>query len=177
MGKIGHRGERSSASRNARSSLSFPVGLLGSDERGGARDGDVHIIQTDRLRIRRHVGIAKAAGSSHQIHDDLVRDPHDDVIAHVRVADLGGSIVSENGEAALDARNIFGVVIDQQVYVFGEARSAVRDDGKSADEHIARASGVQRAAESDDVLGLRRSRVRRIVSVIQESASAKLEKR
>ena len=55
--------------------------------------------------------------------------------------------------------------------------TAVGDDREAADEDVARARGVQRLAEADEVLGLRLACVRAIARMIHSSASAKVAKR
>ena len=57
------------------------------------------------------------------------------------------------------------------------ATRTVGDDGKAADEKVSSLTFVQRAADPDEILDLRRASVRAIVSLIQRSASSKLENR
>jgi hypothetical protein len=48
----------------------------------------------------------------------------------------------------------------------------MQDDREASNEDVSSAGGVQRAAESDDVLELRRACVRAIVRIIHVSASS-----
>lgn len=65
----------------------------------------------------------------------------------------------------------------QEVDVLRRAAGTVGDDGKAANEKVARLAFVQRAADPDEIPDLRRASVRAIVSLIQRSASSKLENR
>jgi hypothetical protein len=74
----------------------------------------------------------------------------------VSVFDFGGGIVCEDRQGALDPRYVSRGVVDQQVDVLGQTAGTVCDDREAADEEIAGARLVQRAADPDDVRRLRR---------------------
>jgi hypothetical protein len=79
------------------------------------------------------------------------------VALDVVVGDLGGGVVREHGQTSLDPSDIVGRVVDEKVDVLREAPGAVGDDGEPADQQVSGSGLVQRPADSDDVVGLRRS--------------------
>ena len=93
-------------------------------------------------------------------------------LADVGVGDLRRGVVGQDAERPLHARHVLRRIVDQQVDVFGEPRAAVGDDGEAADQHVAGARVVQRSADAGEVFRLRRSCVRRIVSIIAVPCSA-----
>ena len=129
------------------------------------------------LDIRHHVRVGEPARPAHEVDEDLIGDPHDDVFSDVGVVDIRRGVIGKNTEREFYARDVVRRVVDEQVDVFGKSRGAVGDDSEAADEDVPSAGAVQRPADADEVCRLRRSCVRRIVSVIHVSASSKLAKR
>ena len=153
------------------------VRVLRSDKRGRAGDRHADARQVVPFHVGRNIGVRQSTRPPHEIDDHLVHDANNGVFADVMVGHLGGGIVGEDREALLDAGDILGSVIDQEVDVFREAACPMRHDGKAANQHIPRAGVVQGAADSDEVFRFGCSCVRSSILVIHASASLKLEKR
>ncbi len=129
------------------------------------------------LGIQGCFGIAEPARSAHQAHHDLVRDAHHDVALDLVIRHFGRGVVREDRQAALDAGNILEGIVHEQIDVLRETASAVGDDGEASDEEVPGAGLVQRPAETDDVVGLRRAGPEIIILVVHASASSNEEKR
>jgi hypothetical protein len=96
---------------------------------------------------------------------------------HIRVGHLLCRQSFYDSETLLYARDVLGRGVDQQVDVFRRSRTATGNDGKAADQYVARPGIVQGATDSEEVFDLRLACVRGIVRVIRASASSKLAKR
>jgi hypothetical protein len=153
------------------------VSVLGPYE--GQRAGDWHADagHVVPLHVRRYIRVRQPTGPSHEADDHFIDDANDDMIADIAVSHFGSDIVGQDREALLDAGDVFGRVIHQEVDVFREPACAMRHDRKSANQDIQRTGLVQGAADADKVFGLGRSCVRISIVVIHASASSKLEKR
>lgn len=155
----------------------WAVGVLHADERCRTRHRDRDATKIDVFDVGKGISVRDAARLPHQIDDDLIGHADDDVLTHVVISDFGGRIVGEDRERVPDASDVFRRVVDQQIDIASEARAAVYDDRKPADEHIACSALVQRAAEPDEVFRFWCACVRRVISVIHLSASSKLANR
>jgi len=100
---------------------------------------------------------------AHQAHHDLVRDAHHDVALDLVIRHFG--------------RGVLGGIVHEQIDVLRETASVVGDDGEASDEEVPGAGLVQRPAETDDVVGLRRAGPEIIILVVHASASSNEEKR
>lgn len=153
------------------------VGILRANQSGGTGDWHERVTQLPLFGVRRDLCVRQTTRAAHEINHHFVGDADDHMLADIGVSHVRGRVVGEYAQSALDARHIVRRIVDQQVDVFREARPAVRDQRETADEDVARPGDVQRSADADEIFRLRRSCVRRIVSVIHVLASSKLLKR
>jgi hypothetical protein len=107
----------------------------------------------------------------------FVGHSHHDMTLHIVLRDLGGRVVRENGQGQLDAGNVGGGVVDQEVDVLREAAGSMGHDREPADQQVPRTRVVQRPTDADDVVGLRRTCSAVIILAIQASASSNEENR
>ena len=88
---------------------------------------------------------------------DRARAGDDGVGPHVAVGDLGGRVVREGRKGALHGADVLVGGFHEKVDVLGRPYETMKDDGEAADQNVACPLGVQRPAEGDEVLELRRA--------------------
>jgi hypothetical protein len=101
--------------------------VRGPDERRRARHDDRHAVEEHLEGVTAGVGVIHAAGDGHQVDDDLISDPDHGVATHVFVGDVVDRSVFQNLEGLPDAGDVRRVRVDEEIDVFGRARTAMRD--------------------------------------------------
>lgn len=73
------------------------------------------------------------------------------ILLDVFVLELSRGVVRQDAESRLDAGDVFGCRVDEEVDVLGRPSAAVDDDGETADQDVAGLGLVEGAADPGDV--------------------------
>lgn len=126
--------------------------LLQSQEEFWRRERDLDPLNGGPIDAGSRLGVFDTTGALHQVDDDFVRDPDDDVTIEVGWPDFAHRVIGQDGKRLLNSFEVDGRRIDEEVNVPGGPDEPGVNDGHPADDDVQGAVCVEGAADRQEVV-------------------------